>query len=306
MKVSIIIPTYNRERRIPNILRALEQQTYQDFEVIVSVDGSTDNTVKLLRESTFQLKDLKIVERPNGGRSTAKNAGVSEASGELLVFLDDDMRPEPGCIATHLLHHQKHPNSICVGTQTNDPSRAVTDIQRYRCYLDAKWERNLGNENEPLRKENLYLTSANFSIPKLTYLNIGGFDNRIGDREDYEMAIRAFRKGVFVYFNRQAFSWHDDPITCQLYVKRQRESYHWTQTIKNLKKEVFEEGFRSFEAIQLPWYKKLVFRLCASKKCVWLIDHTKVLVWLPQQARFKLYDLVITSLSRHYPEINIE
>src|SRR6187397_1060160 len=99
MSTSVIIPTYNGAHKVVNVLRALEQQTHLPDEVVVVIDGSTDNTAELLRTNTFKLPSLRIIEQPNGGRAQVRNRGAKEASQDLLIFFDDDMRPVPQSVA---------------------------------------------------------------------------------------------------------------------------------------------------------------------------------------------------------------
>jgi len=88
--VSIVIPTYNRERHLPQCLRSVLAQTYSHFEVLVIDDGSTDGTGELLE--TFQARDSRIryFSQANGGVSSARNVGIRAAQGELIALLDSD------------------------------------------------------------------------------------------------------------------------------------------------------------------------------------------------------------------------
>lgn len=115
--ISVIIPTFNGFHKIMRILKKLEQQSKKPDEVIVVVDGSTDETVRLLQQKQFSFKAFKIIERENGGRSKVRNKGAKEAGGDLLIFFDDDMLPEPDCVAIHFQHHEKFSGSILMGTQ---------------------------------------------------------------------------------------------------------------------------------------------------------------------------------------------
>ncbi|WP_165585753.1 glycosyltransferase family 2 protein [Pedobacter nototheniae] len=85
--VSIIIPAYNAASTILQTLNSVYQQSYQDFEVIVINDGSTDNTLQLLE--AFEAK-IKIISTPNKGVSYARNLGLSYALGDYIQYLDAD------------------------------------------------------------------------------------------------------------------------------------------------------------------------------------------------------------------------
>ncbi|HVY55889.1 MAG TPA: glycosyltransferase family 2 protein, partial [Thermodesulfobacteriota bacterium] len=102
MQVSVIIPTFNRSDSLKRALTALCGQTFphDDYEVIVSVDGSTDSTTDMLKGFKAPFR-LRTVWNPNAGRSAARNRGIDEAKGNILIFLDDDMEPLPGLIERH-------------------------------------------------------------------------------------------------------------------------------------------------------------------------------------------------------------
>jgi glycosyltransferase involved in cell wall biosynthesis len=89
--VSVIIPTYNGKHKVANLLDSLATQTYDNFEIIVSIDGSSDDTFEYLNTRISAFKNLIVLNEPNGGRAVCRNRGALKAKGELLLFLDDDM-----------------------------------------------------------------------------------------------------------------------------------------------------------------------------------------------------------------------
>ena len=89
--ISVIIPCYNCSATINNTLENLKKQTYKDFEVICINDGSTDGTQEILEEwkATGFLR-LNVINKENGGVSSARNCGIDVAKGQYVVFLDSD------------------------------------------------------------------------------------------------------------------------------------------------------------------------------------------------------------------------
>jgi glycosyltransferase involved in cell wall biosynthesis len=85
--VSVVIPAYNAERYLAATLESVLAQTYQDFEVIVVDDGSTDGTAELARGFG---PPVRVVQQPNSGPSAARNRGVREARSDLVAFIDAD------------------------------------------------------------------------------------------------------------------------------------------------------------------------------------------------------------------------
>ena len=88
MKLSIIIPTYNREEYIKRCLESALNQTYKDIEVIIVDDGSTDNTEKIIK--SYKDKRIKYFKNTNHGIGFSRNFGLDKANGDYIFFLDSD------------------------------------------------------------------------------------------------------------------------------------------------------------------------------------------------------------------------
>ena len=90
-KVSVIIPAYNTEAYMANCLKSLLEQTLTEIEVIVVDDGSTDDTLQVLREYEERYPAvLRVFHKENGGQASARNLGLKHAQGEYLAFVDSD------------------------------------------------------------------------------------------------------------------------------------------------------------------------------------------------------------------------
>jgi GT2 family glycosyltransferase len=295
--LSIIIPTYNGVGKILNVLQALEKQTFTDFEVIVVVDGSTDNTLQVLTGYNFSFEHFRVIEQENRGRAGSRNRGATEAEGKLLIFFDDDMRPLPDCVEWHVQHHQKYLQTIAVGDVPEDLVLMQTDFQHYKAHLSRKWTLPL-QENEGIM-QNPYLTAANFSIPKSLFDQLGGFDERLTDAEDFDLAVRALRKEVPVYFLPQAIGWHDDFITCRSYIRRLRQYQKAHEQLRQLKPEFYPQH-QQYQAAPKKGWKKEVYRLFSYDFWVRWVDDTGFLLILPRQFRYQLYDLITTAQAVHF------
>jgi len=90
-KISVVIPAYNASKYIGKMLLSLSKQTYRNFEVVLVDDGSTDDTLEVVKKSQCLFDgSLKIVAKKNGGVSQARNLGIQIATGEFIVFVDAD------------------------------------------------------------------------------------------------------------------------------------------------------------------------------------------------------------------------
>lgn len=90
MIISVIVPIYNVEEYIRDCLDSILNQTYDEFEVILVDDGSTDSSYEIAAEYALRDNRIKVIRQNNGGVSSARNKGLNEVSGEYLTFVDAD------------------------------------------------------------------------------------------------------------------------------------------------------------------------------------------------------------------------
>lgn len=88
--LSIIVPVYNNASYLRQTLRTILQQTYRDFELILVDDGSTDDSLTVCKEMAEQDSRIRIIEKENGGVSSARNCGLEAAKGKYIAFVDGD------------------------------------------------------------------------------------------------------------------------------------------------------------------------------------------------------------------------
>lgn len=113
--VSIIIPVYNVEKFVKESVLSAITQTYQNLEIVVVNDGSTDNSSKICHELEKKDNRVKVYDKENGGVSSARNFGVEHAKGEYLMFLDGDDRLTANAVEGLLEVLQREDADICIG-----------------------------------------------------------------------------------------------------------------------------------------------------------------------------------------------
>lgn len=302
MKISVIIPTYNGKERLLRCLEALKQQSRLPDEVIVSIDGSTDATAEALAHWNAAGLPLQWIEAPNGGRAVARNRGARMAQGELLIFLDDDVRLIPQGIAMHEAHHRRFENSILAGACLEEEALLRTDMHRYKGYLSRLWLKPLvAYATQPMPAGKVFLAAANMSVPRQVFEQLGGFDERLRDAEDYDLGVRAVQAGVPVYFNYELIAWHDDFITCASYIRRIREYHAAQEQLQRLKPGLHARNPYAYRPAR--GWRRLVYRFFSHPVWVQWID--REVFWvrrLPRALRYRLYDWVIMAQAVHFPE----
>ena len=89
-ELSVIVPVYNCEKYLPACLDSLINQTYNDTEIICVNDGSKDNSLTILKDYENKDKRIKVIDKPNGGVSSARNTGILASRGNYVTFIDSD------------------------------------------------------------------------------------------------------------------------------------------------------------------------------------------------------------------------
>src|SRR5438552_8597914 len=133
MKWSIVIPTYNRAAIMAKCLTALDRQTFDDpFEVIVVDDGSSDATPQLLKSRTAANYQLRSFRQQNQKPAAARNLAMQHASGDLVLFLGDDIIASSTLLAEHDAAHATHSGDFAIlGYTTWSAELQVTRFMEY-------------------------------------------------------------------------------------------------------------------------------------------------------------------------------
>lgn len=140
--VSVIIAVYNGEKWITETLASVLNQTYDNLEIILIDDGSTDNTVKVIEKSISQ--KIKLIQQQNQGQSTAFNRALQEAQGDYIQYLDADDLIASNKIETQLAFLQTQPKgsiSCCEWTRFHQDHTAVsfTPQALWQDFLPVDW-----------------------------------------------------------------------------------------------------------------------------------------------------------------------
>jgi len=180
-KISIIVPCYNQAQYLNECLQSVLEQTYQNWECIIVNDGSPDNTEEVVKEWLID-KRFKYFFQENGGLSSARNSGISNAKGEFILPLDADDKIAVNYIelaAQAFIEDDALKVVYCKAEKFGDESGKL-DLKPF----------SLKN----LAKENMIFCTALFK--KVDWKTVGGFDlNMIHGLEDWEFWIAILKNG---------------------------------------------------------------------------------------------------------------
>lgn len=300
MKVSVIIPTYQGAGRVINTIRALENQTFRDFELVVVIDGSDDATASKIRNEAFDFRAFSIIEQPNKGRAGARNTGARVATGDILIFFDDDVVPKPDVLARHVDFHKNHSDAVLVGSTPQGQRIDASDFEHYRVHLSSKWLNDLPDKITQLSEKNLFVTSANLSIGRQLFISNHGFDENLRDAEDKELGFRLVKKGIPIYFDRNNVATHMETITCRSYIQRLRQYAEANRMV-----DVLHGKSPNPEIPSTTGPRRFFYSLLAFSWIVWVIDNFNIFVLMPLKMRYRIYDAVTFALSNVHPHVRI-
>ncbi len=194
-RVSIIIPTYNRSSLVEKAIRSVLEQTYQDFEIIVIDDASSDNTSDVVTEfDDARIKYIKL--QKNGGQCFARNEGIKISSGKFIAFLDDDDEWLPEKLEYQLSAFEDGPENLgvvtCDALWLNDGSGAISAPGLCRELRGNVYD-------ELIRHGGIYMVTM--MVKKKCFDDVGLLDERVYRLEDFELAIRLSKKYNFGYID---------------------------------------------------------------------------------------------------------
>jgi glycosyltransferase involved in cell wall biosynthesis len=206
-RVSVVVPTYNRRVRLARVLAGFDRQTVpaSTFEVVIVDDGSKDDTQSWLAGNTARSYAVKTLRQENGGPARARNAGIAAASGELILFIDDDVEPTPELIAEHLRFHDAEADVVVIGPLASLDHYAQPWVAWEQSKIERQYAAMERKEWEPSFRQ---FWTGNASVAKAHILAAGGFDVSFNRAEDIELGRRMHERGVRFRFNPKARGMH--------------------------------------------------------------------------------------------------
>ena len=244
--ISIVIPTYNRAHLILEALETCVLQSYRPLEIIVVDDGSTDRTVGSVQDwskgSSHKEVTLKIVKQENKGGNAARNNGIKNATGEFIAFLDSD----------DLWNTTKLKKQYALISQSDTIGGVYcglrqVEVESGKVISDDKRDYTEGFILSQLLVKDVTAPTSAYLIRKKVFDELGGFDETLQARQDWDMWIRLADKYEIraVTQNLMDLRHHKGPRTASnpqkeinAYIKiRQKYQHLLLKQPKNIQKE---------------------------------------------------------------------
>lgn len=223
--VSVVIPTYNRQSYVETAIASVLAQTHSEFELIVVDDGSTDSTLEVLIEQARADSRMRIVENSGPcGPGGARNAGIAEARGDWVAFLDSDDVWEVDALATllsavrpgavlvsgdyRLVHDSEPPRTMreqlfetmLPWWESHSVARQVVDCQRLREDVTFLGDRSsmIGTAIGGF----LWLGTSSTMARRTDVNALGGFDAKRARTEDFDLWLRLSARGDVAFVDQ--------------------------------------------------------------------------------------------------------
>ena len=226
-RFSVVIPTYRRRDLVVACVEALgRQEGAPPFEAIVVVDGSDDGTAAALQRLRPRFP-LMVVEQANAGPAAARNRGVREASGQIVLFLDDDMDADPHLLAEHDRFHRSGYDVVFGDIPHHPASRPgfLSDAMSAWSEGRSRALRERSAEDELTLTD---LITGQMSVRRADFATLGGFDtgftqNVLSANADLDFGHRLAAAGRRIGFNPDAVSRQRYVVTPRRYLRQWRE-----------------------------------------------------------------------------------
>jgi len=213
-KFSVIIPAHNEEDVIERAIKSVLNQTFQDFEIIVSNDGSTDKTKEIVENLIKRDKRIKILNRDKGHSAAfARNRGAEKAKGEIFIFLDADTYLEKNCLE-EIKKREKLAEAFCFPAKSikiNFITRILsgfTDQTKKRIIKEGVYNRK--NKTRPLF----------FCYTKKAYKKLKGYNENIFYFEDEDLVQRFYEMGFKTINFNTTIQYYELPATFKGFLRQ--------------------------------------------------------------------------------------
>lgn len=207
--ISVVIPLYNKEKHIADTIRSVLAQSFQDFEVVVVDDGSTDNSAAVVEGLLSEDNRLRLIKQANGGVCSARNNGIDVARGEFVAFLDADDQWDVDFLKEIVKMQNDFPHAAMWGINFAElyGGKLLRELptglpKGYRGYVENYFD-------IPGRISDLYCSSS-VVVRRNVFDVVGMFDTRLKYSEDIDMWYRIIVNYPVAFYDRYMVSYFYD------------------------------------------------------------------------------------------------
>ncbi|MBM1175551.1 glycosyltransferase family 2 protein [Microvirga arabica] len=201
MKISAVIPTFNRASLIEGAIHSVLRQTVPVSELIIVDDGSTDCTEDLVRRLSISDQRIIFIKQQRGGANRARNAGSKAATGDWIAFLDSDDTWEKDKLRLQLAALAENPGAVASFTGLRN-----IGVNTEKIYLPP-FDPSLFE----IRSANVLSTTSTAMINKTVFWEVGGFDPELPSCQDWDLWFRLRQKGHFAVVRQPLVRYNSGP-----------------------------------------------------------------------------------------------
>ena len=248
-KVSVIIPAYNEEITAIQTVESLLQTSYPHVEFIFVDDGSKDSTFRLVQEKYSGHPKVSVFTKPNGGKASALNFGISKASADFVICIDADTLLAPNAITEMMRYFYLDEIAAVAGTvKVGNANNIITKWQSIE-YITAQ---NMDRRAFDLLNTITVVPGAIGAFRKSVIREVGGFTTDTL-AEDCDLTMRILRAGYVVKNSDTAMAYTEAPETVNMLLKqRLRWSFGVMQSFWKNRKTMFNKKHGYFGMVGMP------------------------------------------------------
>jgi glycosyltransferase involved in cell wall biosynthesis len=200
-KISVLVPTYNREDTIVQSLSSIFNQTIPPYEVIVIDDGSSDNTNRILEDFPQKHSNFLFIHQENAGKSAALNRGLPLASGNFIAFNDSDDLWKTDKLEKQLIALERFPEcEVCFTDTTYGDEGETTTLQLAKILLTSQYG-ELENAAERIVIDGTGIMMQTLLVRAPSMVRAGPFDEILKVAQDTDFIMRLSLSSRFCYVN---------------------------------------------------------------------------------------------------------
>lgn len=240
--VSIIVPVFNEGKILSKSIQSLLNLNYKDYEIIIVNDGSTDDTKEIAenfvgyKKGRFKPIKITLINKENGGKATALNAGIMYSNADFVLCMDGDSQLSTDSLK-RAIRHFKDPNigAVAGNVKVLNRKKLLTDLQALE-YIEGL---NMARSAQSYIKA-VNIIPGPIGLFRKKAIEQAGFYSNDTFAEDADLTLKILAKGWKIYYEPRSISYTEAPETFQQLLKQR---YRWTrgiiQSIRKHKKLLF-------------------------------------------------------------------